>query len=132
NGCPKLIATTPVTILPPPSGASAQLLAGSTTCVQGETQFEIVGGNTDYSYQWTGPDNFSYTGQDTVITISNLSLASEGYYYVTITDSNGCSMLDSVQLNVDTLPSVTATANQTKYCPGDTVQLSGSNGISFN
>ncbi|MBK9730695.1 MAG: SprB repeat-containing protein [Chitinophagaceae bacterium] len=47
----------------------------------------VSGGNAPYSYNWsTQPPQFSSI-------VSGLSV---GTYYVTVTDSNGCMLLDSV------------------------------------
>lgn len=44
---------------------------------------EVQGGDGDYSYSWDGPDGFTSSSQN----ITNLEA---GTYYLTITDSHGC------------------------------------------
>jgi len=57
------------------------------------------GGTLPYTYQWNDP-NYSTTAQ-----IGNLAA---GQYYVTITDANQCSVIDSLVINQ---PAVLATSN---------------------
>ncbi|MBP7477740.1 MAG: SprB repeat-containing protein, partial [Chitinophagales bacterium] len=46
-------------------------------------------------------------------------------YYVTITDKNGCSVKDSVQIKViDSIPNFSISASKTAWCGCDTAQLS--------
>jgi gliding motility-associated-like protein len=56
----------------------------------GEIRTDVTGGvrGTDYSYKWS--DNS---------TNKNLSNIPKGYYKVTVTDMNGCSIKDSVNVN---------------------------------
>ena len=53
------------------------------------------------------------------------------YYFVTATDINNCSNVDSVFLNVLDLPLANA-GNDTAICPGLTLQLNGSGGNVLN
>ncbi len=46
-------------------------------------------------------------------------------YYVTVTDANGCTGIDSVTVSVDSLPFVDA-GPDVWLCPGDSIQLNGS------
>ena len=51
-------------------------------------------------------------------------------YYATATDSIGCSNSQSVSVVVNSLPNINAGTYNT-YCPGDTVTLTASGGISY-
>lgn len=76
--------------VPSPSALELELLVmppqnGNT----GSITAEMNGGTPDYSYEWnTNPG-------DTTETIENLD---EGFYSLTVTDANGCSIADSVLL----------------------------------
>ena len=51
-------------------------------------------------------------------------------YYVTATDSAGCSKKDSINITVNNLPAVT-TSNDTSICKNSTVQLSANGGSAY-
>ena len=84
----------------------------------------ISGGTAPYSFSWNGQPGFS--------TLSNLAA---GYYYLLVTDANGCSVPDSFNLQYQYNISVTAG-------PGSTIQLGNhteitctsnpSTGLSYN
>ncbi len=57
----------------------------------GNIGLNVTGGTAPYSYAWTGPANFSSTGQ-------NLSNVPAGDYLVTVTDANGCTTTASRSL----------------------------------
>jgi gliding motility-associated-like protein len=52
------------------------------------------GGCSPYTYQWSGN---TAGPNDTLVTVSNLCV---GMIYVTVTDCNGCSSLDSIQMPI--------------------------------
>jgi surface protein len=52
----------------------------------------VVGGITPYSYEWTGPNNFTSNAD-------NLSNLANGDYTLVVTDANGCEQ--SVNFNID-------------------------------
>ncbi len=54
----------------------------------GAIYISVSGGTSPYSYSWTGPGGFSASTED----ITSLSA---GTYTVTVTDANGCSVVDS-------------------------------------
>ena len=48
-----------------------------------------------------------------------------------ITDTNGCAASDSVIVNVSSLPTISTGAIATSVCLGDSVQLSGTGGVTY-
>lgn len=52
----------------------------------------VTGGSAPYTYDWSGPNGFSATGED-------LTGLSTGIYYLTVTDNYGCVKTDSVDLS---------------------------------
>lgn len=88
-----------------------------TICPGNSTQLNASGG---VSYLWTPATGLSATN------ISNpvASPSSTITYYVTVTDANGCSAIDSVTVTVGNNLSITMT-NDTTICQGDSVVLSG-------
>ncbi|WP_044107985.1 immunoglobulin domain-containing protein, partial [Anaerophaga thermohalophila] len=49
---------------------------------------DVSGGSGPYTFSWTGPNGFSSTDEDPVL--SNVTLADAGTYEVVVTDANGC------------------------------------------
>ncbi len=84
-----------VTIL---NGASVNAVSNSPVC-QGDDIMLIADGNTNASYQWSGPNNFSAVGQ--IITIPNATISNAGLYTVTISDMNGCLAISEVDVIID-------------------------------
>ena len=74
------------------------------------------------SYSWSGPNSFNSTSQNPSIT--NITTAASGSYYVTVTDANNCSNTSSaISVVVNPLPA--ATASSSPVCVGGTIQLTG-------
>ncbi len=73
------------------------------------------------SYLWTGGE-----------TTASITVYTSGDYQVTITDSAGCTA-SSALLNVTQLksPLITISGNATHVCPGQTIQLTASGGVSY-
>jgi hypothetical protein len=71
---------------------STQIMQGN----DGAVSVVASGGSGIYSYQWSGPQGFSSSAQN----INNLSFP--GFYYLTVTDVNGCTAFSQVQLVIMT------------------------------
>lgn len=76
-----------------------------------------------FTYNWMGPNNFTSTDRNPVIT--NASIASNGVY-TCIISKPGCSS-DGVTTTVEVRPgpAATATANKNIFCDGETLFLTG-------
>ncbi|WP_269237106.1 T9SS type B sorting domain-containing protein [Flavobacterium flavigenum] len=93
-----------------------QVKSNSPVCI-GKTLELIASGGTNYS--WTGPNGFTSTDQNPVIT--NASLANSGEYSCLITGTGGCDdtkkitvVIGDIQApipNIATLPSITGDCN---------------------
>ncbi|MBK9524923.1 MAG: PKD domain-containing protein [Bacteroidetes bacterium] len=96
--------------------------AGSdqTICSGSSTTLSASGGGT-YSWQPGGS-----TGSTVIVTPGG-----SASYVVTITDANGCQARDTVNVNVNPLPGVSAGADRF-LCSGGTVNLSASGALSYN
>ena len=82
-------------------------------CEGSDIVLNFVGTNYgDWTFEWTGPNGFSQTNNDTgnpdndAITLSSVSAANFGTYDVTYTDPNGCQnmasfLIDSYAITVD-------------------------------
>lgn len=77
----------------------------------GYIQIVISGGAPDYSVAWTGPAGFT----STALELLNLDA---GIYTYQITDMNGCSLTDSIEI-FDVDPLVIALSGTPPHCNGD-------------
>lgn len=89
----------------------------------------IQNGNAAYNYQWIGPSLFSSTLSS--ITLQNITVAEDGKYYVSISNSVGCITTDSFSLHVTKKP-VAWTIPETSVCLGDTFALKGGGGVTYS
>jgi len=78
------------------------------------------GSGSGYAYLWSGPNNFS-SAQAQPLPFA-ATLAANGVYFVTVTDSNGCSGSSSTTVLVQACPSITAAVNN-PICVGGTISL---------
>jgi gliding motility-associated-like protein len=90
NGC---IATADITLTQPPA-LITEMIPTHITCQvsgfnNGSINLNVSGGISPYSYIWS-----------TGATVQDISGLTEGYYYVTVTDANGCQKTDSARVNL--------------------------------
>jgi len=105
--------------------ASTDVSTTGVYCQGAAIQLNVAGGGI---YSWSGPDNFSSNQQNPVI--DPAIPVNEGMYYVTVTNNDNCSATDSISVNIQQ----NATAGMpgsTELCPGSTLNLSASGGISY-
>ncbi len=83
------------------------------------------------TYLWTGPCGFSSNQQSPCFPFYTFCSCN---YTVTGTDANGCKNTATVCLNVNTLPTLTATTSDSLLCSGQTATLavSGANTYTWN
>lgn len=112
-GCVSQPGCTAVTINPPTNIIVSQ--AGTTTliCEGGTAILTASGGN---SYSWSGPNAYTATGNS--VQVQPFTAVSEGYYYVTGTDGNGCTGEDSVLIAMADNPNLSITTDVASgiYC----------------
>ncbi|MEM9983679.1 MAG: gliding motility-associated C-terminal domain-containing protein, partial [Bacteroidota bacterium] len=99
-------------------------------CSGGGTVVTATGGD---QYQWSPApifDDPSLASPVASPTYSGLALDSTWRLYVMVTDSNGCSSLDSLDQVVRLLPLISV-SNDTTKCPGDTISLSTTGGVQY-
>lgn len=80
------------------------------------------------SYSWTGPNGFTSSLQNPVLSSSTLLMS--GTYTVTVTDGN-CSSVSTTNVSVSS-PPVAGSSNTGPYCEGDDIFLSASGGSSYS
>lgn len=130
-GCTGPSSCESVTISPSPTVDLVAANDDSTICLNETINLSVSGANT---YSWSGPNSFSST--NSTVNISPATATTEGYYYVTGTDTQGCSSSDSMFIDVLDLPSISISANggtQT-FCLGAlaTLNASGASTYSWN
>jgi len=119
NGCQNTDGVT-VTVYNLPS---VTISPDVSICENASTSLSASGGT---SYQWTPVNGLSNAN------ISNpvASPASSSTYTVLVTDVNGCQNTDSVSITVNSLPNITASANDT-ICLGENTQINAYGGVSY-
>ncbi len=115
-GC-TAIASTSITVNTLPTVTAS--VDNSTVC-EG-SNITLTGGGAD-TYTW---DNGSTDG------VAFAASAATTTFVVTGTDLNGCVNTASTSITVNTLPTVTATADYTTVCEGSNVTLTGSGASSY-
>jgi gliding motility-associated-like protein len=112
NGCVSSTSTTMVVNpLPTP------VITGTTAICQG-TSTAFNAGNGYSSYSWS-------TGSG----LQTINVNAAGMYTVTVTDANGCTGSDNINLIVNQLPTPAITGN-TEFCQGDNTVLNSGAGYS--
>lgn len=82
---------------------------------EGDTIELEVASSISATYNWTGPNNFQSDLQNPII--QNSTVANNGDYTVTATSSDGCSVSQSISVQVESVPefSITANCNLNQY-----------------
>lgn len=124
NGC---TSTDSVTINIIPLSLTFGATPNDTIC-QGSNitlQSNPSGGGMPYTYNWTGPNNFTSSVQNPALT--NAQPNASGFYVLELTDNCGTTLIDSIQITVHANPIVTVTPDTAQYCnPGTPVALTAS------
>jgi hypothetical protein len=125
KGC-KSSATVSVSVNNVPkasAGASKRICKGSSVTIGGAPTGSA--GKSPYTYLWTPSAGLS-SGNTANPAASPLITTT---YKLTVTDANGCKAYDSVLINVNPLPVISAGTNDS-ICKGDTARLKGSSNVS--
>ncbi|MCA1747598.1 MAG: hypothetical protein LC655_07865, partial [Bacteroidales bacterium] len=94
------------------------------------TSLTLTGGpNGMATYAWTGPNGFSSSDQNPLVSAS-ATLSMAGEYTLTVTDGNGCVNSAVTEVTINTLPTATA-SNNGPVCGASPLSLTGGpNGMS--
>ncbi|MBA3664081.1 MAG: gliding motility-associated C-terminal domain-containing protein [Bacteroidetes bacterium] len=120
----------PYSIINPgaPSAPSASASANS-LCVGGAINLFASSTATNATYTWSGPNSFSSAQQNP--TLSAVSVNNGGVYSVFAT-SAGCSgAATNVTVTVNNNPVPNASANQSSYCTGNSINLFASSASTY-
>ena len=98
---------------------------GCTICEQETITLHASGGAV---YVWSGPDNFSSTQQNPLIT--NALTTMSGSYPIVVVDSNGCVNKGAAQVTVNAIPAVTV--NSGTVCAGSSTLLTAGGASTYN
>ncbi len=123
KGCIAVDSVT-VTVNPAPmanAGADTTLCGGLSVMLGGEPT--ASGGTPGYTYVWAPSTGLSNSAASNPTATPNATTT----YTVRVTDANGCSASDAVQVTILALPVADAGADQTLVaCSADSVQIGGS------
>ena len=82
------------------------------------------------TYIWSGPNSFISSLQNPTITTASVTAAAAGVYTVAVVDANQCTNSTTVNVMINPLPVVTASASP--VCVNQMIQLSASGGVSYS
>lgn len=94
NGCINQGGRVPITINVNPAPIIS-VSSNSPICTSNTLQLNASGGSY---YSWSGPNNFTSSLQNP--SISNVQSVNQGTYYVTVTNSNGCTATGSTDVYI--------------------------------
>ncbi len=89
----------------------------------------IESSNNGSSWSWTGPASFSSTLQSPVVSGSALPGVGTHTYSLLMTDSNGCTATDEIEILVNSNPVPVAEAVDSIYCDRVNIELEESSGL---
>ncbi|MFZ9846556.1 MAG: gliding motility-associated C-terminal domain-containing protein [Flavobacteriales bacterium] len=122
NGCTKADST----IISEP----AQIISNNTitpaecsNTFDGSISETASGGTGTLNYAWSGPSSYSSTLED----LNNIL---PGRYILTLTDANNCTLIDTADVNANTIINAFA-GSDTAICNGQTIILNGSGGLTY-
>jgi gliding motility-associated-like protein len=123
NGCSTGPITTDVIVSPTPTATAGAL---STTICSGqniELTANMVSGG---SYSWTGPNGFTSSIQNPIITGAGVN--ADGTYSLEITIGSCTSNTSTVDVTVNPTPTVNVPAGDDEICVGETVTITPTSG----
>jgi gliding motility-associated-like protein len=122
NGCEDSVTVS----LSEPTAITTITSSVDATCSNtndGQANVIAAGGTAPYNYSWFNNGGYLNNAQNP----SNMGV---GRYYITVSDDNGCSELDSVTINEQFFVIADAGADRV-ICLGDTVNLTANGGITY-
>jgi gliding motility-associated-like protein len=120
NGCTNTDNVEVIVVKPPSATASSN----SPVCEGGDIELYETAGEAN-TWAWSGPNGFSSTDQNPVI--SPATPDADSIYTVTVTDANGCTATDNVDVEVNPASEANAQSNS-PVCEGENIELSETGG----
>ncbi|WP_435356044.1 PA14 domain-containing protein [Emticicia sp. SJ17W-69] len=99
-------------------------ITGDTECVGKTINLASTGGGT---YSWSGPNSFTSSVQNPILTNAIASMA--GVYTLTVTNANACTTTATTNVIVNSLPTLTVTGDT--ECVGGTINLASTGGGTY-
>lgn len=93
---------------------------GSNSVCEGDTIKLETGLESEYTYNWSGPNGFSSAIHNPII--PNVTLSNEGTYTLIVSSPNGCQLQLSTIVKVDALPTLEIRSNS-PVCSGSTLSI---------
>ena len=121
NSCTSTASTTVVVN----SSITPGLSSNSPACVGNALNLYCANG---VSWSWSGPNSFTSTQQNPIIT--PVTSAAAGTYSATVTDATGCSGTATISIVVNPIPTPLSN-NSGPYCPGNIISLSATGGGTY-
>jgi SprB repeat/Secretion system C-terminal sorting domain len=118
NGCvlaPSFTILQPTVLSVPATATPAVICAGQSSTLSATA----TGGTASYAYNW---QPINQNGPTQIVTPLVTTI-----YTVTVTDANGCTATNTVQVTVNPLPLVTLSGNSS-FCAGGSTVLTGTSG----
>lgn len=125
-GSPEGCFASDTTFLQVNSTLVLKITANEPVCLNGTLLLTL---NTGTTFSWTGPNGFSATTPDAVI--SPVTDLAAGTYTVVVSDANGCTNDTSIDISINPLPTISAVTNS-PVCENQTLILTASGGISYS
>lgn len=122
-GSQTLTIGTPFQVLPTLTSNAISICFGGVTALESTPQ----GGSPGYIYNWSP----GITLDDSTSSKPTASPTVTTVYAVTVTDSKGCTGIDSVTVTVNPLPIITA-GSDVAICPSSSTTLNAGGGISYS
>jgi pectate lyase len=126
----KTIDVNPLPVITPYAkvDAGAWLTTTTVSTCEGSTLNLGPQPNLAAGWSWTGPNNFTSTLRDPILT--NLVIANAGNYIATYTDPNGCKATSNFTVQISN-PIATIIAPASSFCAGSSLVLTASTGTSY-
>ncbi|MGC9332030.1 MAG: T9SS type A sorting domain-containing protein, partial [Bacteroidales bacterium] len=104
------------------------VVGGNTgACIGENIELLEVGGDA-ISWSWSGPNGFTSSSSNPVI--NSATPGNAGTYYVTVTDEDGCTGSESLNVSISPNPTAIASSNS-PVCVGDDLYLEETGGEGF-
>jgi hypothetical protein len=126
----KNITVNPLPVITPYTkiDAGAWTSVNTVTTCEGSTLNLGPQPNLAAGWSWTGPNNFTSSLRDPILT--NLVVANAGNYIAAYTDPNGCKATSNFTVQVSK-PTASITSPTTSFCVGGSIALTANAGTSY-
>ncbi|MDZ7900598.1 MAG: hypothetical protein U5N85_21545 [Arcicella sp.] len=104
------------------------LASAFSSCVGSDLNLPVVTSQTNLTYNWTGPNNFTSTTK--IASIVNLTAAKTGTYSVVVTSPNSCSVSATTSVSIGTALPNLSILGDTLVCFNGTINLTAASGSS--